>query len=78
MIDRNRRAVKRLNEVLVDEIVRAHLGRDGARGRRLADLIAERIVRLGGAPDYSALSSALRRGTARAGPGSAARSARTA
>lgn len=62
-----RRAVKRLNAVLVDVIARAHHGRgEAARGRRLADLIAERIVRLGGAPDYSALRSAVRRETARA------------
>lgn len=67
MIHRERRAVKKLNEALVDELVRAHMGRgDGARGSRLADLIAERIVRLGGAPDYSALRSALRRVTTRA------------
>lgn len=51
-------AVKRLNEALVREIVRAHRGR--AAGRSRADGIAERIVRLGGAPDYSALSRALR------------------
>lgn len=62
-----RRAVKLLNEALVAEIARAHLGREAdARERRRADLIAERIVRLGGAPDYSALRSALRRGTTRA------------
>lgn len=62
-----RRLVRRLNEALVDELVRAHMGRgDAERGRPRADLIAERIVRLGGAPDYSALRSALRRGTTRA------------
>lgn len=62
-----RRNVKLLNEALMDVIARAHLGRgEAARGRRLADFIAERIVRLGGAPDYSALRSALRRETARA------------
>lgn len=62
-----RRAVRALNAALLEEIVRAHLGRgDGARGRGHADLIAERIVRLGGEPDYSALGPALRRGTTRA------------
>lgn len=56
-----RMAVKRLNEALVDEIVRAHRGPGlPAREQRHADLIAERIVRLGGAPDYSSLRGALR------------------
>lgn len=54
-------AVRRLNEALVAEIVRVHAGRGPrARSARQADLIAERIVRLGGAPDYSSLRGALR------------------
>lgn len=56
-----RMTVKRLNEALVEEIVRAHRGPGlPARDQRHADLIAERIVRLGGAPDYSSLRGALR------------------
>ena len=56
-----RLAVRRLNEALVEEIVRAHRGPGiPARDQRHADLIAERIVRLGGAPDYSSLRGALR------------------
>lgn len=56
-----RLAVKRLNEALVEEIVRVCLRRGPpAREARRADLIAERIVRLGGAPDYSSLRPALR------------------
>lgn len=59
--DARRLAVRRLNEALVDELVRSHLGRGPRPGdRRHADLIAERIVRLGGAPDYSSLRLALR------------------
>lgn len=56
-----RRTLERLNAALVSEIVRVHR-RPGAlpRDQRRADLIAERIVRLGGAPDYSSLRSALR------------------
>lgn len=58
---RLRPVVERLNEALVEEIVRAHLSRGTpARSARRADLIAERIVRLGGAPDYSSLRGALR------------------
>lgn len=54
-------AVKRLNEVLVEEIVRVHRHRTlRARHQRRANLIAERIVELGGAPDYSSLRLALR------------------
>lgn len=54
-------AVKRLNVALVDEIVRLHRRRRlRARAQRCADLIAERIVRLGGEPDYSSLRLALR------------------
>lgn len=54
-------AVKKLNEALVEEIVRVCLRRGPAeREARRADLIAERIVRLGGAPDYSSLRPALR------------------
>lgn len=53
--------LKRLNEALVAEIVRARPGRGPrAWSPRRADLIAERIVRLGGAPDYSSLRGALR------------------
>lgn len=59
--DARRLAVERLNEALVAELVRAHLGSEpDPAGRRHADLIAERIVRLGGAPDYSSLRQALR------------------
>lgn len=55
------RAVKRLNAALVDEIVRVHRDRSLRDGdRRCADLIAERIVQLGGEPDYSSLRLALR------------------
>ena len=56
-----RLAVKRLNEALVEEIVRVCLRRGPlATEARRADLIAERIVRLGGAPDYSSLRPARR------------------
>lgn len=62
------RAVRRLNKALLDELVRVHRRRslraaaeDGrARDQRRADIIAERIVKLGGAPDYSSLRLALR------------------
>lgn len=62
------RAVRRLNKALHDELVRVHLQRspraaaeDGRSPyQRRADLIAERIVTLGGAPDYSSLRLALR------------------
>lgn len=54
-------AVKRLNTALVDEIVRLHRCRSQReRAQRRADLIAERIVQLGGEPDYSSLRLALR------------------
>lgn len=55
-----RLAVKRLNAALVEEIVRVCLRRGPPGEARRADLIAERIVRLGGAPDYSSLRPALR------------------
>jgi len=56
-----RQAVKRLNAALVEEILRVCMRRGPpAREARRADLIAERIVRLGGAPDYSSLRPALR------------------
>ena len=47
-------AVEKLNKALVEEIVRVHRRRSlRAPRQRRADLIAERIVALGGAPDYS-------------------------
>ena len=55
------RALKELNAALVEEIVRLHRhGSRSAPARRRADLIAERIVELGGEPDYSSLRLALR------------------
>lgn len=52
--------VKRLNTALIDEIVRVRV-RGRAGDMRCADLIAEKIVELGGAPDYSSLRPAPRR-----------------
>lgn len=66
MLEERAVAVKRLNEALVSEIARLHRAGRPVRSRS-ADLIAERIVRLGGEPDYSSLRRALRgRATARA------------
>lgn len=54
-----RDAVRRLNAALVEAIVGLTRGDAGGSGRR-ADAIAERIVRLGGEPDYASVRSALR------------------
>lgn len=54
-----RRIVRRLNAALVGELVRLREAA-GVRDARSADLIAERIVELGGEPDYSFLRAAPR------------------
>lgn len=52
-------AVRRLNAALVKTIVGLRRGEGDARGR-IADAIAQRILRLGGEPDYASVRSALR------------------
>lgn len=54
---RRRETVRVLNAAFAAEIVRVVRG---GRRRLAADILAERIVRLGGEPDYSAARQLLR------------------